>query len=87
MSSLVPFFVNGGVAVVMLLVLGYLIFVKRELVPGWVYRDKAQECEELKGALVAERSRSDAAVAAAAATRDVLIALQGVRVGDKVAPE
>lgn len=80
--SVVPLFINGGIAGVFLAVFVYLI-VAGHLVPGHVYEEKRDECEELKAALASERARGDAAVAAAATTRDLLLAIGGGR----VAPE
>lgn len=51
--------------------------------PGHIYREKSEECEELKAALGSERARGDAAVSAAATTRDLLLAIGGRR---EVAP-
>jgi hypothetical protein len=76
LSSSVSLLINGGFAGVVLAIFLYLI-IGGHLVPGSVYKDKDEECKELKAALVAERQRGDAAVAAAAATRDLLIALRG----------
>jgi hypothetical protein len=42
-----------------------------------MYTDKKEEAAEYKRALEAERARADAAVTAAAATRDLLLALRG----------
>lgn len=75
-SSLVPYIINGGVALVVL-----FLMIARQLVAGWVYQERQEEIRELKVALDHERERSDAAVAAAAATRDVLLSLRG-RYGD-----
>lgn len=81
--SVVPLFINGGIAGVFLAVFVYLI-VAGHLVPGHVYEEKRDECEELKAALASERARGDAAVAAAATTRDLLLAIGGKRA---LAPE
>lgn len=83
LSSLVPLFVNGGIAGVFLAVFVYLV-VAGHLVPGRVYEQKRGECEELKSALASERGRGDAAVAAASTTRDLLLAIGGRRA---LAPE
>ena len=83
LSALVPLLVNGGVAGVVLAIFVYLV-VAGHIVPGRVYDEKKEECEELKAALQSERARGDAAVAAAAATRDLLLAIGGKR---EVAPE
>lgn len=71
-SSIVPLIINGGVAAIVVLLL-----ITQNLVPGWTYKEKREEIAELKVALEHERERSDAAVAAAAATRDVLLSLRG----------
>ncbi len=72
MSALIPYLANfGAVGVVLILILLGL------LVPKPMYQDKKEEVAELKKALDAERSRADAAVAAASATRDLLLSLRG----------
>lgn len=72
MTDLVPYLANyGAVGVVLILILAGL------LVPRPMYADKKEEASELKRALEAERARADAAVTAAAATRDLLLALRG----------
>lgn len=78
LSGLIPLLINGGVAGVVLAVFIYLV-VSGHLVPGRVYQEKREECEELKAALASERARGDAAVAAAATTRDLLLAIGGRR--------
>lgn len=78
LSSLVPLFVNGGIAGIFLAVFIYLV-VGGHLVPGRLYDEKSTECEELKAALANERARGDAAVAAASTTRDLLLAIGGRR--------
>lgn len=78
LTSLVPLFVNGGIAGVVLAVFLWLI-VGGHLVPGRLYEEKRETCEELRAALASERARGDAAVAAAAATRDLLLAIGGRR--------
>lgn len=83
LSGLVPLFVNGGIAGVFLAVFIYIV-VAGHLVPGHVYRDLREENEELKAALASERARGDAAVSAASATRDLLLAIGGKRA---LAPE
>ena len=83
LSALVPLLVNGGIAGVALALFVYLV-VGGHLVPGHIYQEKREECEELKAALANERARGDAAVAAAAATRDLLLAIGGRR---EVAPQ
>lgn len=82
LSGLIPLFVNGGIAAIALILFIYLV-VSGHMVAGYIYREKRDECEELKAALAAERARGDAAVAAAATTRDLLLAIGGKR----VAPE
>lgn len=82
LSGLVPFFINGGIAGIFLAVFIYLI-VGGHLIPGHIYQERRDECEDLKAALNSERARGDAAVAAAAATRDLLLAIGGRR---EVAP-
>lgn len=71
-SGLLPYLINGGVALLVFLLLG-----TGWLVPGWAYKEKTEEIRELRAALSSERDRSDAANAAAAATRDVLLSLRG----------
>lgn len=72
MTELVPYLANfGAIGVVLILILAGL------LVPKPMYADKKEEVAELKKALDAERARADAAVAAAAATRDLLLSLRG----------
>jgi hypothetical protein len=83
LSGLIPLLVNGGIAGVALAVFIYLM-VGGHMVPGHIYQEKREECEELKAALASERARGDAAVAAAGATRDLLLAIGGRR---EVAPE
>lgn len=85
LSSLIPLFVNGGIAGVFLAVFVYLT-VGGHLVPGHIYQERRDECEDLKAALASERARGDASVAAAAATRDLLLAIGGRREA-AVAPE
>lgn len=75
-SEILPLIINGGVAAVVVVL---LIF--RQLVPGWTYQEKREEVAELKLALEHERQRSDAAVTAANATKDILLSLRG-RYGD-----
>lgn len=78
LSAIVPLLVNGGIAGVVLAIFVYLV-VAGHIVPGHVYDEKKEECEELKAALQSERARGDAAVAAASATRDLLLAIGGRR--------
>lgn len=53
-----------------------ILFITGRIFPRSVVTDKDAEIRELKEALGAERSRADTAVAAAAATRDILAAIQ-----------
>jgi hypothetical protein len=70
--SELPYLANfGAIGVVLILILAGL------LVPKPMYADKKEEVAELKRALADERTRADAAVAAAAATRDLLLTLRG----------
>jgi hypothetical protein len=78
LSALLPLIINGGVAAVFLATFLYLI-VGGHLIPGHVYQERREECEELKAALASERARGDAAVAAAATTRDLLLSIGGGR--------
>ena len=78
LTSVVPLFINGGIAGIFLAVFLYLI-IQGHLIPGHVYTEKREECEELKLALASERARGDAAVAAAATTRDLLLSIGGGR--------
>jgi hypothetical protein len=82
LSGLIPLFVNGGIAAVALALFIYLV-VSGHVVPGYIYQEKRDECEDLKAALASERARGDAAVAAASTTRDLLLAIGGRH----VAPE
>lgn len=70
-SALIPFLVNGSLAVVFL-----ILIISQVFVPGWIYKDKKAEADELKKALELERQRGDAAVAAASATRELLQAIR-----------
>lgn len=81
LSGLVPLLVNAGVAGVLLAVFIYMV-VAGHLVPGHIYQDVLEEKEELKAALASERARGDAAVAAASATRDLLLAIGGGRLNE-----
>ena len=56
-----------------------MLFIVGLIFPRSVVTDKDAEITELKAALAAERQRGDAAVAAAAASRDVLAAFQAGR--------
>jgi hypothetical protein len=78
LSTVIPLLVNGGIAGTVLAVFLYLV-VGGHLIPGHIYQEKREECEELKAALASERARGDAAVAAAATTRDLLLAIGGRR--------
>jgi hypothetical protein len=72
MSDVVAYLTNyGAVGVVLILIIAGV------LVPRPMYTDKKEEAAEYKRALEAERARADAAVTAAAATRDLLLALRG----------
>lgn len=53
-----------------------ILFVFGVIVPRPVVDDVKAENKELKEALASERSRADAAVAAASATRDILAAIR-----------
>lgn len=81
-TDILPLLYNGGTAAVILGLFIYLV-VAGHLVSGRTYEEMKAECkaenEELKAALTSERARGDAAVAAAAATRDLLLALGGSR--------
>jgi hypothetical protein len=70
-STLVTVLTNAGPFGVVLVLVIFGI-----LVPGSVLKDRKAEISELKAALAAERQRADAAVAAAATTRDILLALR-----------
>jgi hypothetical protein len=83
LSGLIPLLTEGGIAGVILAVFIYLI-VGGHLVPGHIYQELRNDHEDLKAALASERARGDAAVAAAATTRDLLLAIGGRR---EVAPE
>lgn len=76
LTDLVPLIANGGVAAVVLVVFVYLV-VGGHLVSGKIYESKVAECEKLKEAVAAERGRGDTAVAAAAAVRELLLAVRG----------
>ncbi len=76
-SSLILILVNSGVAGVIA-----ILFITGLIFPRSVLADKDAQIAELKQALEAERDRASTAVAAAAATRDVMTALQlGQRLG------
>ena len=70
-SSLILVLVNSGVAGVVA-----VLFVTGLIVPKSVASDLKDEINELKEALEAERDRANAAMAGAAATRDMLAAFQ-----------
>lgn len=72
LAELTPYFVNGGVALVVI----FLIVIKR-LVPGWAHEERMEEIAELKIALEHERETADKAMSAAQATKDVLLSLRG----------
>lgn len=77
-SALMSILTGSGVAGVFC-----VLFIIGVIYPKGVVADKDEEISELKAALAAERSRADAAVAAASATRDILAAIQ---VGRGLAP-
>lgn len=85
LSTLIPLLVNGGIAGIVLAVFLYLV-IGGHLIPGHLYQEKREECEELKAALASERARGDAAVSAAATTRDLLLAIGGRRVAPEEDP-
>jgi hypothetical protein len=70
--SYLPYLAQGGVAIIVV-----ILIILRMLVPGWLYTEKTEEIKELQRALEIERQRSDAAVQAAQATRDILLSLRG----------
>ena len=70
-STLVSVLINAGVAGVVV-----VMFILGLIVPKAILTDRKEEIRELKAALAAERQRADAAVAAAATTRDILLALR-----------
>lgn len=71
-TELAPFLINGGVAVIVV-----ILMISRKLVAGWAYDAKVGEIVELKEALQEERRATDAALQAAQATKDVLLSLRG----------
>lgn len=71
---------GGGVAGVFC-----ILFILGLIVPRSALDDRKEENRELKAALAAERQRADAAVAAAATTRDILLALRRESRPDEVA--
>lgn len=73
-STLVTILTGAGVAGVFC-----VLFIVGLVFPRSVVNDKDAEITELKQALTAERQRGDAAIAAAAASRDVLAAFQAGR--------
>ena len=76
-STLVSILTGAGVAGVFC-----VLFIIGLVVPRSVVTDKDTQIAELKKALEAERDRANTAVVAAAATRDVMTALQiGQRIG------
>lgn len=79
-SALITVLLNAGIAgvVLVLVILGILQ-------PRSAVEDRKEEIRELKAALTAERQRADAAVAAAATTRDILLALRRESRPDEVA--
>ena len=70
-STLVTILTNAGIAGVIV-----VLFILRVIIPRSELDDRKDEIRELKAALTAERQRADAAVAAAATTRDILLALR-----------
>ena len=70
-SALLSVLSSAGVAGVFC-----ILFITGLIVPRSVVSDKADEINELKEALEAERDRANAAMAGAAATRDMLAAFQ-----------
>ena len=70
-SALINILTGAGVAGVFC-----LLFILGLIFPKSVVADKDRQIAELKDALEAQRDRSDAAVAAASATRDVMAAIQ-----------
>lgn len=70
-STLVTILTGAGVAGVFC-----VLFIIGLIYPRSVVVDKDAVIAELKQALTAERQRGDAAIAAAAASRDVLAAIQ-----------
>lgn len=73
-STLATILTGAGVAGVFC-----VLFICGLIYPRSVVTDKDAEIAELKQALAAERQRGDAAVAAAAASRDVMAAFQAGR--------
>ena len=53
-----------------------ILFLLGFIVPKWVVEDLRAERDALRQAVKTEQDRADASIAAAQATRDVLIALQ-----------
>lgn len=78
LDSIVPFLINGGVALVVV-----FLVIARRLVPGWSYEERIEELGELKVALEHERRTADEAMKAAQATKDVLLSLRGHYVDDR----
>lgn len=76
-STLASVLINAGVAGIMA-----LLFTLGFIYPRSVVDDLKEERDALKEALMSERTRADAAVAAAATSRDLLLALQaGAAIG------
>lgn len=73
-SSLILIFVNAGVAGVIA-----VLFITGLIYPRSVVQDKDKRIALLETTVAAERQRGDAAVAAASASRDVLVAFQAGR--------
>lgn len=84
LPSLLPYLVNGGVALVV-----FFMIVMGALVPAWRYKELREENDDLKEALRLERVRGDTAVSAATTTRDILLSLQGKAVvrSDEISKE
>ena len=76
-STLATGLLNAGIAGLMA-----LLFILGFIYPRSVVNDLKEERDALKEALASERTRADAAVAAAAASRDIMVALQaGAAIG------
>lgn len=70
-SALVQVLLNAGIAGVFC-----LLFILGIVFPRSVVQDLKDENKELKDAVEAERDRANTAISVAAATRDVLTAIQ-----------
>lgn len=73
LAHIIPYFYTGAGFVGIFMV----CIILRIFVPGWVDKERREEIKELKETVKVERSRADAAVAAASATRDILLSLKG----------